>query len=221
MDIAPWMAAEVAAVRASLLLDHVRQIGGSESRAHPTGGDVQALRAIGVECIVAPYEADCQMAYLALNGFVHALVTEDSDLLVYGCPRVRALCANIFHAFSERPACEERVRDVKRFAFPRSRVHGLRTQVLFKMDHAGMGFEIRSKDLPLTREILLSDFTADQFLEMCIMSGCDYLPSVSGVGVKKAHSYISRFKTHSKVRASVTKDRSPISVRRMRAAVDP
>lgn len=170
---------------------------------------MQAMRAIGVECIVAPYEADCQMAYLALNGFVHALVTEDSDLLVYGCPRVRTLSANICHALSERPACEEQVRDVKRFAFPRSLFHGLRTQVLFKMDHAGMGFEIRSKDLPLTREILLSDFTADQFLEMCIMSGCDYLPSVSGVGVKKAHSYISRFKTHSKVRAGDAKDRSP------------
>jgi 5'-3' exonuclease len=65
VDITPWMAAEV----------------------------VAALRAIGVTCIVAPYEADCQMAYLALNGFVHAIITEDSDMLVYGCPRVRTPCA--------------------------------------------------------------------------------------------------------------------------------
>ena len=33
----------------------------------------QALKAAGVEFIVAPYEADAQMAYLALNGFVHAV----------------------------------------------------------------------------------------------------------------------------------------------------
>ena len=37
---------------------------------------------------MAPYEADAQMAYLAINGDVHAVITEDSDLLVYGCPRV-------------------------------------------------------------------------------------------------------------------------------------
>ncbi len=48
----------------------------------------QALRERGVACLVAPYEADAQMAYLALRGEVHAVVTEDSDLLAYGCPRV-------------------------------------------------------------------------------------------------------------------------------------
>ena len=47
------------------------------------------LQAYEVEYIVAPYEADAQLAYLALNGVVHAVITEDSDLLVYGCPRVR------------------------------------------------------------------------------------------------------------------------------------
>ena len=33
----------------------------------------QALKAAGVEFIVAPYEADAQMAYLALNSLVHAV----------------------------------------------------------------------------------------------------------------------------------------------------
>ncbi|KAL0050067.1 hypothetical protein WJX82_003781 [Trebouxia sp. C0006] len=48
----------------------------------------KALRAAGVEFIVAPFEADAQMAYLAVNGLVHSVITEDSDLLPYGCPRV-------------------------------------------------------------------------------------------------------------------------------------
>jgi exonuclease-1 len=48
----------------------------------------QALKDAGVDFVVAPYEADAQMAYLALQGDVHAVITEDSDLLVYGCPRV-------------------------------------------------------------------------------------------------------------------------------------
>ncbi len=38
--------------------------------------------------IVAPYEADAQMAKLAHNTDVDLVITEDSDLLAYGCPRV-------------------------------------------------------------------------------------------------------------------------------------
>jgi len=49
---------------------------------------IQALRAEGVEYVVAPYEADAQMTYLAITGRVHAVITEDSDMLPYGCPRV-------------------------------------------------------------------------------------------------------------------------------------
>jgi exonuclease-1 len=49
---------------------------------------ILALKQRGVRFLVAPYEADAQMAYLALNGFVDAVITEDSDLLTYGCPVV-------------------------------------------------------------------------------------------------------------------------------------
>lgn len=49
---------------------------------------MQALKRDGVEFIVAPYEADAQMAYMALSGDVDAVITEDSDLLAYGCPKV-------------------------------------------------------------------------------------------------------------------------------------
>lgn len=49
---------------------------------------LQALKAAGVRFIVAPYEADAQMAYMAKNGIVDVVITEDSDLLTYGCPLV-------------------------------------------------------------------------------------------------------------------------------------
>lgn len=38
----------------------------------------------GIECIVAPYEADAQLAYLSRTGYVDCIVTEDSDLLAFG-----------------------------------------------------------------------------------------------------------------------------------------
>lgn len=45
---------------------------------------IDACKADGVQCIVAPYEADAQMYYLEKMGIIDAIVTEDSDLLVFG-----------------------------------------------------------------------------------------------------------------------------------------
>ena len=51
----------------------------------------QECRSVGVECIVAPYEADSQLAYLSKEGIVDLVITEDSDLLVFGCEKVRPI----------------------------------------------------------------------------------------------------------------------------------
>jgi exonuclease-1 len=39
--------------------------------------------------VVAPYEADAQLAYLSRNRMVDFVISEDSDTLPYGCRRVR------------------------------------------------------------------------------------------------------------------------------------
>ena len=49
---------------------------------------MQACREKGVDCIVAPYEADAQLAYLMKTGITEYTISEDSDLLVYGCEKV-------------------------------------------------------------------------------------------------------------------------------------
>jgi exonuclease 1 len=41
-----------------------------------------------VQYLVAPYEADAQMAYLTKANLADVVITEDSDLLAYGCPEV-------------------------------------------------------------------------------------------------------------------------------------
>lgn len=41
-----------------------------------------------IEVIVAPYEADAQIAYMVREGIADVGISEDSDLLVYGCPRL-------------------------------------------------------------------------------------------------------------------------------------
>ena len=47
---------------------------------------VQLLRARHVQFVVAPFEADAQLAYLARSGAVDIVITEDSDMVPYGVP---------------------------------------------------------------------------------------------------------------------------------------
>lgn len=49
---------------------------------------MQLIFSQGMTAIVAPYEADAQLAYFAINNIVDVVISEDSDLLVYGCPLV-------------------------------------------------------------------------------------------------------------------------------------
>eukprot|EP00899_Mesostigma_viride_P016570 jgi/Mesvir1/24914/Mv16902-RA.2 len=125
---------------------------------HVAYGLIKALKERGIEFVVAPYEADAQMAFLALRGAAHAVITEDSDLVAYGCERV-----------------------------------------LFKMDKHGHGCEVRFSDLPRCKEVRLEAFNRDMVLTWCILAGCDYLPSLEGIGVKTAHSLVARFKDFRKV----------------------
>ena len=45
------------------------------------------LREKNIECIVAPYEADAQLTYLCKTNYVSCIITEDSDLITYGCKK--------------------------------------------------------------------------------------------------------------------------------------
>ncbi|XP_052106919.1 exonuclease 1-like [Mytilus californianus] len=106
---------------------------------------MEVCRERGIDCIVAPYEADAQLAFLSKSGIAQIIVTEDSDLLLFGCERV-----------------------------------------IFKMDHFGNGVMIEKSKLNEVMEIQNGFYTFDKFQYMCILSGCDYLPSLSGIGLAKA-----------------------------------
>ncbi|KAG7274016.1 hypothetical protein CRUP_032610 [Coryphaenoides rupestris] len=77
-------------------------------------------------------------------GLAQAVITEDSDLLAFGCKKV-----------------------------------------LLKMDREGNGLEIDQAHLGRCRS-LGGVFTEEKFRHMCILSGCDYLASLYGVGLGKA-----------------------------------
>ena len=114
---------------------------------------ILALRKEGVSYVVAPYEADAQLAYLEKTGTIEAIVTEDSDLLVFGC----------------------------------------RT-LLLKMSQFGDCVEIKREKFANVRgTITLHGWTDEDFRHMAILSGCDYLASINGVGLITAHKLLSKF----------------------------
>lgn len=114
---------------------------------------ILALRREGVRYVVAPYEADAQLAYLEKKGLIQAIVTEDSDLLVFGCKTL-----------------------------------------LLKMGQFGDCVEIkREKFAHVTGQITLHGFTDDDFRHMAILSGCDYLASINGVGLITAYKLLRKF----------------------------
>lgn len=49
---------------------------------------MDVLNELEIEFIVAPYEADAQMAYMVQQGFADFAISEDSDLIAYGCPKI-------------------------------------------------------------------------------------------------------------------------------------
>ncbi len=112
---------------------------------------VRACQARNVDCLVAPYESDSQLAHLAASGVVDLVISEDSDLTLFGCPRI-----------------------------------------LFKMDSSGTGVLYERSRLPACLGPRAGDFGFEKFRRMCITSGCDYLPSLHGVGLGKALKFWSR-----------------------------
>ncbi|EGI61486.1 Exonuclease 1 [Acromyrmex echinatior] len=104
-----------------------------------------------IDCIIAPYEADAQLAYLNISGIADVVITEDSDLTLFGCKKI-----------------------------------------FFKMDLVGNGILIAQDQLHLAMNVRSEQFEMDKFRHICILSGCDYLPSLPGIGLGKARKFITK-----------------------------
>ncbi|XAR63945.1 Exodeoxyribonuclease I [Bertholletia excelsa] len=133
-----------------------RAVNVTPSMAHQL---IQVLRSENVDFVVAPYEADAQLAYLSSleseKDGITAVISEDSDLLAYGCPAV-----------------------------------------IFKMDRYGNGEEIvlhKAFD-SVTCVPSFQNFDMVLFTGMCVLAGCDFLPSVPGIGISKAYSLVSKYR---------------------------
>ncbi|CDF34814.1 unnamed protein product [Chondrus crispus] len=127
---------------------------------------IRQLRRMNVEYVVAPYEADAQLAWMMQSGYVQSVITEDSDLLVYGA-----------------------------------------SKVLYKMTKTGDGDLYQTKNLPALDSISMLNFSDDMFLYMCVCSGCDFFKGVNGLGMKKAHTMVKKYRTMGRLIHAIRHDR--------------
>ena len=71
------------------------------------------------------------------------------------------------------------------------------------MDKFGQGVEFQNSMLQQNKDLSFAGFNKQMLLEMCILSGCDYLQSLPGIGLKRAHALIKKFKSYDKVSFTV------------------
>uniref|UniRef100_A0A1I8JEL4 Exonuclease 1 n=1 Tax=Macrostomum lignano TaxID=282301 RepID=A0A1I8JEL4_9PLAT len=125
---------------------------------------MRSARKEGADTIVAPYEADAQLTHLCNAGLVDAVISEDSDLLAFGCKRV------IFKLDSQgNGLLMDRRQIARQLCIP------------------------ASADDPNSAEATGSTgMTWAKFRWMCILSGCDYFSGVPGVGLATAAGIVKR-----------------------------
>ena len=113
-----------------------------------------------VEYLVAPREADAQLAYLSLNGHIDIVIAEDSDTIPYACK-----------------------------------------EVMYKLDIVGNCQHLVLEHLFSTSmpAFDLSSFDQDMLVMTCVLSGCDYLDSLKGFGIKNSHKLVAKHRTMGKV----------------------
>jgi hypothetical protein len=77
-----------------------------------------------------------------------------------------------------------------------------RWQVLFKMDKDGYVDDVALARLARSDRLNLTTFTPHKFQQLCVLSGCDYLPSLRGIGPLKAAAALSRHRDAMHVRTA-------------------
>ena len=69
---------------------------------------------------------------------------------------------------------------------------------MFKLDLNGNGV-VQERSTVLEHKSFAKRFTFDHFVKMCILSGCDYIPSLPGIGLAKACKYMSKNLTSTEI----------------------
>ena len=139
------------------------------------------LRLMGVPYIVAPTEAEAQCAVLARAGKVYAAASEDMDTLCFDSP---ILLRHL--TFSEQR---------------REPIHEINLERVLSglaMDREQVNFQ--------TAPIFVIAADLWQFVDLCILLGCDYVDPIPKIGPQTALNLIREYGTLEEVVSFIEKD---------------
>lgn len=162
-----------------------------------------------VECVFSPYEADAQLVKLCIDGLADAVITEDSDVLVYSaaCGVSFPIIFKLERDGNNGGSCDVISMDwllspdnSKLSNYPKYNCSSLRRVLLSpptSTDENGkiISFPGRATlshlQTLVSREKRLKGSGARMFVQACVFAGCDYAPShINGVGLTTAFKHV-------------------------------
>lgn len=133
----------------------------------------ELLRVMGIPYVEAPCEAEAQCAELAKSGKVFAAASEDMDTLTFGTP---VLLRHLTFSEARKMPIDE-----------------------VNLEKALEGLELTMAEVSFTCWLKQKEFRGShvrcQFIDLCILMGCDYTETIKGVGPKNAYNLIKQHKT--------------------------
>ena len=142
------------------------------------------LKLMGVPYIDAPTEAEAQCAVLARAGKVYAAASEDMDTLCFDSP---ILLRHLTFSEQRKEPIQE--------------IHLDRVLAGLSMDRS----QVRDRSLSLAK-LRYAPLIYSQFIDLCILLGCDYLDPIPKVGPNTALKLIREHKSLEGVVESIQKD---------------
>ena len=158
---------------------------------------IHRLRENNIEFIVAPFEADSQLAFLMTlprhQGGISAIITEDSDFVAYGT------CNDLLFKFTTSSEGEgQRLRLEDAFAHPLPPFQPSQPPAQPEPSQPSQAPSKQQQRNQYQKKDVRLSFHAwnwDMVLTMAILSGCDYHASLPGMGVKTVHKMVAQHRT--------------------------
>ncbi|KAL8004643.1 putative XPG/Rad2 endonuclease, PIN-like domain superfamily, 5'-3' exonuclease domain superfamily [Plasmopara halstedii] len=133
---------------------------------------MNALRAAQIPFVVAPFEADAQMAWMCKEKLAAGIVTEDSDVVVY------CLTANVCSPVLVKLEENGYVQAVSRLILHKNSAKASSNALMRKIHY------LTSGEKEATR----------MFVQVCVLAGCDFLDSLPNIGFATAVKHIYNFR---------------------------
>jgi len=139
---------------------------------------VELLSLMGVKTLIAPSEGEATCADLTKREIAKYLISEDMDSLTFGT-------TNLIRNFKLEP-----MKPVKRKVKEEPDLESKFTMDVINLENV-------LNDLELTM---------DSFIDLCILFGCDYSPTITGVGPASAFKLIKEYSSIEKILENYTGD---------------